>query len=277
MTILVIGASGNVGGGLLSILQERGIDAVAARHSAPAGTSFSRRFDFDDPATWADALDGIDKVFLIPKAGDPYPDRTLIPFMREAQQRGVKRIVFLTAMALDKDWRVLKCAEDHLIGSGLSFTILRPNWLMQNFISSMKGVIASGVMALPVGNCRISQVDTRDCAEVAAVALTEDRLEGGQLALTGPQSLTCHEAAAILSEAAGKKVTFVDVPEADFRRALLGAGVSPYRVEQMQQMMRAMRDGLHDEVDLSIPEVLGRPARTLAQFCEDYREQLRAL
>jgi uncharacterized protein YbjT (DUF2867 family) len=270
MTILVIGASGNVGSGLMRILAQRGVEAVAAHHSRPAPGEAARRFDFDDPETWPEALDGVDKLFLIPKSGDPYPDRTVIPLMRQAQARGVKRIVFLTAMALDKDWRVLKCAEDHLIGSGLSWTILRPNWMMQNFTGWMKRAVMDGVVSLPVGGTRVSHVDTRDCAEMAFVALTEDRMERRELTLTGPQSLTWEEVAATLSEAASRPVRFHDVADATFRNSLLSAGIQPYRVEQMLQMMAAVRKGLHEEVDPAIPELLGRPARSLAQFCAEH-------
>lgn len=276
MSVLVIGASGNVGSGLMDLLGSKGVDALAAQHARPVGGAKGRLFDFTDPKTWSGALEGVDKLFMIPMQGDPFPERTLIPLIDAAKASGVRRIVFLTAMALDKDWRVLKCAEDHLMKSDVPWTILRPNFLMQNFTGSMKGAVVNGTLAMPVGASRCSLVDTRDCAEMAAAALLEDGHEGKALTLTGPESLGWEEVADELSRVAGHAVKFVDVPESGFRDALLGFGTPPYRVEQMLQMMRAFRNGLHEEVDLAIPEVLGRPARSFATFCSDHAERLRA-
>lgn len=271
MTVLVVGASGNVGSRVLEGLKEKGADVLAARHSAPPADPSARKFDYDDPQTWAPALAGVDKVFMIPKSGDPYPDKTLIPFIAQAKASGVKRVVFLTAMALDKDWRVLKTAEDALIASGMDYVILRPNWMMQNFLApAMCKALAGGTVAQACGQSVVSHVDTRDCGDVAVVGLLEDRLLGREITLTGPRALSWPQTCEILSQAAGHAIRYVDVPEADFRNGLLGVGVQPYRVEQMQQMYRALRSGLHAEVDPAISDILGRPARTLEDFAAEY-------
>ena len=270
MTVLVIGAAGNVGGGVLAGLLDRNVPAIAAQHSrTPAGPA--RVLDYDAPETWEPALAGVTAVFMIPKSGDPYPDRTLSPFIRTAQASGIRRVVLLTAMALDKDWRVLKTAEDSLIASGLDYVILRPNWLLQNLLSGpLRQSVTNGVIAQPVGGAPVSFVDTRDCADVAIVGLLEDRLLGQKLTLTGPESLTWPDFCARLGAAAGHEVRFVDVPEAEFREKMLAAGLQPYRMEQLQQMNRASRNGLHSEVTSAIPDVLGRPARSVGAFAKEF-------
>lgn len=279
MPTLVLGASGNVGGMLCTLLAAAGeeIGAASRKPVEAAGPRVRHvRFDYDDPSSWDAALDGMDRVFMIPKVGDPYPDQTLVPFIDRMAAAGVERVVFLTAMALDQDWRVLKFAEDHLIGSSLVWTVIRPNWFTTVLAPGfLQNAIRAGKIALPAGEAKVSFIDARDIAAVAATALGDDRPAGRQLTLTGPKAYGWAEVAAMVSDGIGRQVVYDDVPEAGFRDGLLKAGVQPYRVEQMLQMLRAVRNGLHARVTTDVETVLGRPARTLPDFVEEHIEAWR--
>ena len=209
---------------------------------------------------------------MIPKVGDPYPDETLVPFIDTAVDAGVERIVFSTAMGLDTEWRVLCFAENHLINSGLEFTILRPGWFMQNFTHGfLAGSVKSGFIAFPAGpGCRLSFIDTRDIASVAKLALCADDLLSGEFTLTGPESLSWEQTASLLSDACGRTISYNEITEKELRDTLLSQGTRPYRVEQMDQMMRGMRNGLYGNVTDAVPKILGKPAAGLKAYLSEF-------
>jgi len=270
--ILIVGGAGNIGSGLIDLLSQRQIEVkLATRRPQDCAIRDGVEpvyFDYDDPPSWGGALEGVERVFMIPKVGDPFPDQTVMPFIDRAREAGVERIVFSTAMGLDKDWRVLAVAEEHLMKGGSNYTILRPGWFMQNFNPGyMLQSIRNGTIALPGSDdCKLSFIDTRDISAVAAEALLTDGHFGKAYTLTGPRAYTWPQTAALLSKACGHPVSYVNVSEKQAREALLALGTIPYRVEQMLQMMRAMRDGIYGEVTSSVKEVLGRDPISLEQF-----------
>ena len=272
MKFLVIGATGNIGSSLAEQLSGEGRHVCAASRNVQGihvqGALDKVVFDYDDPTSWITALSGVTRIFMIPKAGDPCPDETLLPFIDAAAAAGTERIVFSTAMGLDKDWRVLCVAEDHLIKSGLEYTILRPGWFMQNFTRGfLSQSVKSGLIAFPAGRgSRLSFIDTRDIAGVAKVALCDDDLLGGEFTLTGPESLSWEETTGLLSAAYGGTVCYEEVTEKQWRDTLLSAGLRPYRVEQMLQMARGMREGLYENVTETVTAILGRPAYGLQAY-----------
>ena len=137
--ILVIGASGKTGAPLVKQLIEKGAQVRAATRNPAAApvageTLETVDFDFERPQTFSPALDGVDRVFLMVRPGDPRPHDTAVPFIDEAMAKGVKLIVSLTAMGVERvDDFPLRVIEKHIESSPLSWTHLRPNWFMQNF------------------------------------------------------------------------------------------------------------------------------------------------
>jgi uncharacterized protein YbjT (DUF2867 family) len=278
---LIIGGTGNIGSAVIEKLQQSGTNLVVAARTPDniaAGAGLKAvYFDFDNPASWPNALDNIQRIFMIPKVGDPYPDQTLMPFMDLARSRGVERIVFSTAMGLDRDWRVLAAAEEHLQQSGLEFTILRPGWFMQNFTTGFQlPSVRQGVIALPGSSaCRLSLIDTRDIGAVAASALSTDEHVGKILTLTGPESLSWNEIAEQLQATAGYNVVYQEVEEKPIRDFLLANGTSPYRVEQMMLMMRSMRDGIFADLSSDVATILNRPAISFSQHLKEFGHLLK--
>lgn len=273
---LIIGSTGNIGRSVVENLQQQGISLLLGarnpKNPQPVETISQVYFDYDDPGSWPDSLAGVNRVFMIPKVGDPCPDKTLMPFMDLAKQSGVERIVFSTAMGLDSDWRVLAAAEEHLLDSGLAFTILRPGWFMQNFTSGyQRAGILDGMIALPgSGDCKLSLIDTRDIGACAAIAMLKDEHIGRIYTLTGPEALSWNQITAMLGKASGHDVRYVNSPEKPIRDFLLANGTPPYRVEQMMLMMRSMRDGVFAEVTHNIEKILGRPAISFSQHLAEY-------
>ena len=279
-TILVIGATGNVGRPLVELLAGQGIAVKAAtRHpetytAAPGVEAVA--FDYARPDTWAAALDGVGRLFLLAQGAGNEPDHAMIPFLEQAQAAGVGYAVLMTAMGVDQTERGLRKVELHLMASGLGYTILRPNWFMQNFTGYMGDMIRQqGGLYLPTGDGKNSLIDTRDIAAVAAAAFTEDGHAGKAYTLTGSESLNYAEAVAVLSGVAGRTIPFVAITEDDARKALVGAGWPPEDIDLMLYLYNGIRQGWYAAVAPDVSAVLGRPPITLRQFAEKHADAWR--
>ncbi|WP_433510469.1 NAD(P)H-binding protein [Nonomuraea sp. CA-143628] len=228
------------------------------------------RLDLGDPATWAPALDGVTAAYVMePSLQSSAEGRERIPrFVSEAVAAGVRRLVLLTAAGVDQiDDHPLKAAEQAVRGSGVSWTILRPDWFAQNFSEGpwLPGVMA-GTLALPTGDGRVPFIDAEDIAEVAAAALTEDRHHGQTYQLTGPRAIGFGEAADLIGKAAGRTVRHVDVAPEVFVERQVGFGVPPEAASLLAGVLVAVRDGGGTEVSGDVERALGRRARSF----EDY-------
>ncbi len=272
--VLVIGATGNIGHTLVKLLAEKGEAVKAATrhpHTYPAQAGVEAvAFDYDQLDSYATVLSGVDRVFAIPKNADPVAQETLNPFIDAAKAAGVKHFVLSTAMGVDQAPPELgyRQVELHLINSGLDYTILRPNWFMQNFNPGfiLPMIQAGGAIYLPAGDAQVSFIDTADIAEVAAKILTEPGHAGREYTLTGGAALSHADAAVIISTAAGREVHYVSIPDQAMREALTGAGWRPGQVELMLGLFGGVRQGWSAPVVPILPDLLGRAPLTFEQF-----------
>ncbi len=276
--VLVIGATGTVGSRLVMELGWRGErvrgatrqPAAARRRSGDAAELVE--FDFERPETFAPALDGADRVFLIARPGDEQADRVAAPLIDEMKRQGMRHVVNLTAMGVEMlDGMALRKVERHLEDSGIGFTHLRPNFFMQVFSGGplLTDICSTGAIHVPAADAKISYIDARDIAAVAAAALTESGHLGKAYTLTGGETLDHHEVARAISEAAGKPVRYVPISEDTARTAIEGGGLSPERAERLIGFYRLVRQGFCAPVSPDVRTVLGRPPISFAQFARD--------
>ena len=276
--VLVIGATGTVGSRLVMELGWRGErvrgatrqPAAARRRSGDAAELVE--FDFERPETFAPALDGADRVFLIARPGDEQADRVAAPLIDEMKRQGMRHVVNLTAMGVEMlDGMALRKVERHLEDSGIGFTHLRPNFFMQVFSGGplLTDICSTGAIHVPAADAKISYIDARDIAAVAAAALTEPGHVGKAYTLTGGEALDHHEVARAISEAAGKPVRYVPISEDTARTAIEGGGLSPERAERLIGFYRLVRQGFCAPVSPDVRTVLGRPPISFAQFARD--------
>jgi len=151
----------------------------------------------------------------------------------------------------------------------MAWTILLPGGFMQNFVESTAPQ-PDGGMYLPVGNAKGAFIDTRDIAAIAAKALTEPGHEGKEYTLTGPEEISYAEAAAIMSEASGRQIRFVDVPVSAARQAMLGAHMPEWLVDVILELHAWSKAGSGGEITATVQDVLGRPPHTFREFARDY-------
>ena len=279
-SILVIGATGNVGRPLVELLAGHDLSVKAAtRHpetyTGPPGVE-AVAFDYARPETWAAALDGAGRLFLLSQGAGHDPDHAMIPLLDQAKAAGVSYAVMMTAMGVDQTERGLRKVELHLMASGMAYTILRPTWFMQNFTGYMGDMIRQqGGLYMPTGDGKNSLIDTRDIAAVAAAALTEDGHAGKEYTLTGTDSLSYAEACAVLSDVGGRDIPFVAITQEDARQSLEGAGWPQPDIDLMLYLYDGIKQGWYAPVTPDAAAILGRPPITLRQFAEEHADAWR--
>ncbi|MEJ2217680.1 MAG: SDR family oxidoreductase [Gemmatimonadota bacterium] len=274
--VLVLGATGAVGGRVLQGLEAAGERVLAAsrmpgRAAAVSGGTWVE-LDLERPETFPAALEGVDRVFLMARPGDDDPDRVAGPFLDAARRAGVARVVNLTAMGVEREPEFgLRRLELQLEASGLAYTHLRPNFFMQIFaVPPLLGQVSGGALRLPTADARLSYVDTRDIADVAVAALMDRSHAGKAYTLTGPESLDHHAVAHHLSAAGGRRISYEPVTDDEAAAFMSAAGLEPARVERLLGFYRRVRSGHSAPVSGDVEAVLGRPARSFAAFARDY-------
>jgi uncharacterized protein YbjT (DUF2867 family) len=268
--VLVLGGTGKTARRLVPLLRERGVRArPASRHPQGDGAV---RFDWDDRATWDPALEGADRVYLVPPALDPAPDRQMIPFLERAAAAGVRRAVLLSALGVEQGPEVgQRAVELALPGSIPDSVILRPTWFMENLSEGLFAppIVAADTIALPGGEAPYALVAAGDIAAVAAAALTEDGHAGAAYPITGPEALTHAEVAEQVGAARGRPVRYVDADPDDFRAQLEAGGVHPGYVALLTRLFEAGRAGAASAVHGTVERVTGRPATSFAEFAKE--------
>jgi uncharacterized protein YbjT (DUF2867 family) len=264
--ILILGGStGKTGRRIAGRLR-----AVGQPVRTASRTSGDVTFDLGDPNTWAPALDGVTAAYLIePNLQAASTDRQgRIPrLVTEAVAAGVRRLVLLSAGGADYDGHPLKPAEQAVRGSGVEWTILRPDWFAQNFSeSTWRPGILSGSLALPTGDGRTPFIDAEDIAEVAASALTEDRHNGQVYALTGPRAISFGEAVDLIAKATGRTIRHLDVDPEVYIEDQVANGVPRAVARMLTGVLTAIRNGQNAALADGVERALGRPPRPF----EDY-------
>ena len=288
--ILVIGGRSKIGAALIGELLGRAQQVralVRAGESAgtlPADTE-AVTGDLADEGSLVTAMEGVEKVFLLssPHSQAVSWHRNAIDAARRTQ---VQLLVRSSILGADRDSpaefvSAHTVCDRYLEDSGLPHVIVRPNLFLQNIPeSTIPSIDASGTFYTDAGEARISMVDTRDVAAVAAVVLTESGHAGARYDVTGPEALSYADVAAKLSNAAGRRITYVAAPDGAVRQALLGAGLNEWFATALvglyQDYRRSGTDGYAAQVTDTVERLTGRPPRSLAHLLDEITPALQA-
>ena len=281
--ILITGATGTTGREVVEELRRLGAKDVRALVRDPARADFIREAgfetvvgDFDRPETLDAALEGVERALLLtPPSMQTFEQQRV--FIEAAARAGVRHVVKFSAFGADAGapegfgkWHGQ--AEDLLKASGLAWTMLRPNFFMQNLLGQAKQIASDGIIAQAVGDGRASFIDTRDIAAVAARTLTEEGHAGQTYVLTGPEALSYTEVAAKLSEATGREIKYVPVSPAQFRETALAAGLPEWLVSGLERLNELFVSGEAAEVTDAVRRVGRKEPTTFDQFARDHAE-----
>jgi uncharacterized protein YbjT (DUF2867 family) len=230
--------------------------------------------DFDDASSLERALSGVGRSFLLTSSSERAEAQQLA-FVDAAKRAGVGQIVKLSQLAADPNspvrfLRYHAAVENAILESGIPYTFLRPNLFMQGLLAFRDSILAEGKFFAAAGDARISAVDVRDIAAVAAAALTEDNHQGRSYDITGPEALTHEEMADRLSDTLGRQIVFVDVPPEAMQQALLGAGLPPWQADGLIEDYAHYRRGEASAVASGVEDATGSKPRSFSDFARDY-------
>ena len=143
---------------------------------------------------------------------------------------------------------------------------------MQGLLGFRSSIASEGRFFAPIGDARVSIVDVRDIAEVAAAVLTQTGHDGKIYDITRPEALTHAEMASQLSDALGRQISFIDLPEGTMREALLGFGLPEWQAEGLIEDYGHYRRGEAANLLNTVRDITGHPARKFSTFARDYKQ-----
>ena len=280
-SILVTGATGNIGREVARQLAARGVKFRAGVHQinkVPAElkkqASGIVALDYADAASLEKALDGVQKAFFLSpltqdlvEAGDR--------FVAAAKKATVRHIVRASALGADADAPITlgrwhRAVERAVEASGIAYTHVRPGVFMQN-VSNMAAtsIKAAGVLAQPWGDGKIAFVDVRDVAAVVVSALTAQGHEGQAYDVTGPEALSGAQVAAALGTVLEKRVVYTPLTDAEAEGYLTSVGIPQWFVAAMTELNGAARAGHLARITDVVARIGGKKPYTFREFVRD--------
>ena len=276
MSIVVTGATGQLGRLVIESLLQRGVPAgqiTATGRAVERLADFAARgvqvraMDYDDAATVTDALRGATKVLLISGSEVGRRVQQHRAVIDAAVAEGVGLIAY-TSIA-NAESTGMKLAAEHqatevlLEQSGLPYVLLRNGWYLENYTEQLQGTLAQGAFAGSAGEGRVSAAARADYAEAAAAALLADGQAGKVYELGGDEAFSMAELAGEITAASRQPIAYQDLPAIDYAAMLAGFGVpSDFADILADSDLGIARGDLHvSSTDLS--QLIGRPTTAM--------------
>ncbi|WP_328817681.1 NAD(P)H-binding protein [Nonomuraea cypriaca] len=289
MTILVTGATGNIGRRVVDGLVGAGQrvramvrDPRTAR--LPQGVE-SVHGDFTQPDTWPAALKGAERVYVFPYAYYT-PESAGLGFVEQAVMAGVRRFVVHSAAAagfapsddlsalgrhLEEERQAHRGLELMVEATGREWTHVRPGLLAVNALGWAERIRAERRVRAPYSRSGYPLVHEADVADVAVAALITDKHLGAAYTITGPAKVTQIEQAAEIGAAIATEVRFEELTPAQARAQWLSDGYPPEMADWMIELLADAVDGPGALPPTgTYEEIIGRPPRTFAQWAADH-------
>ncbi|MEQ8878853.1 MAG: NmrA family NAD(P)-binding protein [Cyclobacteriaceae bacterium] len=260
--ILVIGGTGKTGRRVAERLTQQGHHvSIGSRKGTPS-------FDWDDPTTYAKALKGMDRAYIV-----YYPDlavpgaRDAIGALTEAALKaGLEKVVLLSG----KGEKEAEACEQIVANSGLNYTLVRASWFNQNFSEgAFLDFVLSGQVALPMAEAEIPFVDADDIADVVAKVLVDDTYNGQTITVTGPEKITFRDAVEAMATGIGKPIHFQPISIEEFKEGMKGAGLPDSYVWLFGYLFEEVLGNADNQVvSHDLEKVIGRPATDFNTYVE---------
>ena len=276
MTILVTGATGNLGRLIIDSLLERGAspqsivagvrDVAKAADLSALGVAVAV-VDYDQPATVAAALDGVDAVALVSgsEVGRRVAQHQVV--IDAARAAGVTKFVYTSVAQAPTSDLVLapehKATEELIAAAGLPAVILRNNWYTENYGADLARAAETGVLAAGVGEGRVASASRKDFAEAVAAVLLEDGHIGQAYELAGDVAWNYDDLAAAMAEVTGRPVEYRALTAEEQSAALEAAGLDAGTVGFVVALDAGIRGGALGDTDGTLARLIGRPTTPL--------------
>jgi len=282
-TILVTGAAGQLGQLVVHHLIESykvaPANIIAATRSPEkladltAKGVVTRKADFDDAASLEAAFAGVDRLLIISTDALDTPGKRLIQHkaaVAAAVKAKVKHITYTSMPAPDNS--LVTFAPDHLgtenaiKDSGIPYTIVRDAWYHDNYMHSMPHNLQTGKWFTSAGDGKIATISRDDCALAIASVLAAGISASATYTLTGKQSLTPKEIAAIATEATGKPLDVVPVTDEQLGQGIRGAGLPGFVADMLVSADANTRAGKFDIVTDDFTKLTGKQPQSLKDY-----------
>lgn len=273
--IVITGATGQLGRLVIDSLLKKvpAANLIAAVRNVEKAKDIAalgiqvRQADYNQPASWNAALQGADKVLLISSSeiGQRTPQHRVV--IEAAKHAGVKLLAYTSI--LHADTSSLGLASEHreteaaIRASGLPFVLLRNGWYTENYTMGIPTALSLGAVYGCAGDGRISSAARADYAEAAAVILTSDDQADKVYELAGDTSYTLSEFSAEISRQSGKTINYVNLSEAEYKKALLGAGLPDSLAELLANSDTGVSQGALFDDGKQLSELIGRSTSAL--------------
>ena len=260
--VLITGATGVLGKAIVKLAIEDGLAMrQGVRNPAKANpTAEAVHFDYADRSTIAPALEGVAALVLMAPPLEANAPALLEPVITAAKGAGAKHIVLISALGVNHNEQApMRIVEHLVIDSGLPYTILRPNFFMENFSA---GFLASSIreqhaIYLAAGDGKTSFISVEDIAAAVTTALKQS-LTGQEFDLTGPAALNHTEVAKIISEATGNTVVYHSLTEGQMLEAARSQGMPEPVVAYLGMLYSVVRAGFAAGVSDDFEALTGR-------------------
>ena len=278
--IVISGASGQLGHLVIQSLLAKvpASQIVAAVRNPERASDLAalgvqiRKADYTDPASLDAAFQGAEKVLLISSSEVGLREAQHRNVIDAVKKAGVSLLAYTSLLHVDTSPLGLAgehaATEAYLGQSGVPFVLLRNGWYTENYLASIPPALQHGAFIGSAGEGRIASAARADYAEAAAVALTTPDQSGKVYELAGDESYTLAEFAAELSRQSGKQIPYVNLPESEFKAALVGAGLpEPLAGLLADSDAGASKGGLFDD-KRQLSTLIGRPTTPLAALIQ---------
>ncbi|MFD5157020.1 NAD(P)H-binding protein [Streptomyces hawaiiensis] len=277
--ILVTGATGKVGGAVVSQLHAAGVPVralVRGEADFPEGVQ-AVRGDLGDPASLDTALEGVDSVFLV----WPFLSAEGASDVIDAIGKRARRVVYLSSAGVGSEEEpgeaitMFHTELERLIeASGLEWTALRPTGFASNTLGWAEAVRTTGAVRAPLARLARPLIHEADMAAVAVQALTTDALLGARPLITGPELITQERQVALIGEAIGRPVRFEEVA---LDEAIVQMKAAGYPAELVEAVLPAQAEMLDDPepVNDEVERITGAPARSFREWAVDHAADFR--
>jgi len=215
-------------------------------------------------------LEGISTVLLISPPNFRRFNEVIVPFLEKAKDHGVKHIVLSTVFAADGDPSgTFYKAEQVVKQSGLDYTIVRPNFIFENFINIDAQSIRDGSIYLPTGDTKTSYISVEDVAEVYRAVLTHPESHKNKAYnITGNEALNHSEMASIFSEVLKHKVVNINPFSEAYKQTLADAGLPEEIIKFLLYLYGAIKAGYFSNVTDEFRTLVGRTPTAFKDFVE---------
>ena len=191
-----------------------------------------------------------------------------------AKQAGAKRVVKMSSIEATPDAtspipKLHLESEEYIKQSGLSWTMIKPNFYMQNLLASAGTIKDQGKIFLPMGEGKTGMIDTTDVGKVLAKVLSEDGHESMNHEITGPEILSFNEVAEIFSKGLDKQVDYVDVPLAAYKETLGQFLTNQWHLDAVIDLFKGIADGGIEEKTDTYSELMGESPKSLSEFISE--------